>query len=115
MSTIKSDRVDFEKLLNGIDPIVPPVGSPQTPQVGSVPVPQQTNPSGVVDNVSAAQVMQEPLFQFDYESERKGIRKKCRKTILGIVNHVIPADMVEDEYVQDKVEQDMYIRRAENI
>lgn len=106
MSTIKSDRIDFEKLLNGLDPIVPHVNSVSTPDV-SMQQPTQTQPASVVDNASPAQMMQEPLFTFDYEAERKGIRKKCRKTILGIVNHVIPSEMVEDDYIQDKIEQDI--------
>lgn len=109
MSTIKSDRMDFEKLLNGIDPVVQQVGQPQSP---SVPVPGQTPSQGdqqkvVVDNPPASQMMNEPLFFFDYDSERKGIRKKCRKTIMGIVKHVIPDNMIEDEYIQDKIEQDI--------
>ena len=107
MSTIKSDRVDFEKLLNGLDPVVPHVNGVQTPDV-SIQQTQQAAPTqGVIDNASAAQVMNEPLFFFDYDAERKGIRKKCRKTILGIVNHVIPENMIDDEYVQDKIEQDI--------
>jgi len=106
MSTIKSDRIDFEKLLNGLDPVVPHVSNPQSPSIGGQGQIDSSQQS-IVDNPPAAQVMQEPLFTFDYEAERKGIRKKCRKTILGIVNHVIPKDMIEDEYVQDKIEQDI--------
>ena len=107
MSTIKSDRVDFEKLLNGLDPVVPHVGGVQTPDVSVQASSQQQTATSVVDNAPAAQMMNEPLFTFDYEAERKGIRKKCRKTILGIVNHVIPPNMIEDEYIQDKIEQDI--------
>lgn len=107
MSTIKSDRVDFEKLLNGLDPVVPHVGGVQTPDVSVQSSSQQQTTTSVVDNAPAAQMMNEPLFTFDYEAERKGIRKKCRKTILGIVNHVIPPNMIEDEYIQDKIEQDI--------
>lgn len=107
MSTIKSDRVDFEKLLNGLDPVVPHVNGVQTSDVSTQASQPQQQTQGVVDNAPAAQLMQEPLFFFDYDAERKGIRKKCRKTILGIVNHVIPANMIDDEYVQDKIEQDI--------
>ena len=105
MSTIKSDRVDFEKLLNGLDPVTPHVGVQSTEQSAK---PQENQPqTPPIDNASSAQLMQEPLFFFDYDSERKGIRKKCRKTVLGIVNHVIPENMIDDEYVQDKIEQDI--------
>ena len=107
MSTIKSDRIDFEKLLNGLDPVVPHVNGVQTPDVSTQSQSQPTTAASVVDNAPSAQVMNEPLFVFDYEAERKGIRKKCRKTILGIVNHVIPPNMIDDEYIQDKIEQDI--------
>ena len=109
MSTIKSDRMDFEKLLNGIDPVVPQVNSPTVPTVGTVQgqQPVQGQQKVAVDNPPAAQLMNEPLFVFDYDAERKGIRKKCRKTIMGIVKHVIPDNMVDDDYIQDKIEQDI--------
>lgn len=109
MSTIKSDRMDFEKLLNGIDPVVPQVNTPTVPTVGAVQgqQPVQGQQKVAVDNPPAAQLMNEPLFVFDYDAERKGIRKKCRKTIMGIVKHVIPDNMVDDEYIQDKIEQDI--------
>ena len=108
MSTIKTDRVDFEKLLNGIDPIIKPEvqmtsGQP-APQVTSG---QQTVVSGVVDNTSANEVMNEKLFEFDYDSVRKTQRKRARKTVLGIVSHVIPEELLEEDYIQDKIEQDI--------
>lgn len=108
MSTIKTDRVDFEKLLNGIDPIV----KTEVQTASGQPVPQVTGGqqnvvSGVVDNASANEVMNEKLFEFDYDSVRKAQRKKARKTVLGIVSHVIPEELLEEEYIQDKIEQDI--------
>lgn len=107
MSTIKSDRVDFEKLLNGLDPIqqtpVQPV--PQQVQQQQVQMNQQT--ATAVDNASAAEMMTVKTFEYDYEATRKGLRKRARKTILGIVDHIIPADIMNEEYIQDKIEQDI--------
>jgi hypothetical protein len=107
MSTIKSDRVDFEKLLNGLDPVqqtpVQPV--PQQIQQQQVQMNQQT--AAAVDNASAAEMMSIKTFEYDYEATRKGLRKRARKTILGIVDHIIPADIMNEEYIQDKIEQDI--------
>lgn len=103
MSTIKTDRVDFEKLLNGIDPIVAP--DVQIP--AGAPQPQPSPVAGVVDNATANEVMNEKLFEFDYDSVRKAQRKKARKTVLGIVSHVIPEELMEEDYIQDKIEQDI--------
>ena len=108
MSTIKTDRVDFEKLLNGIDPIakteVQTASGQPNPQVTDG---QQNVVSGVVDNASANEVMNEKLFEFDYDGVRKAQRKRARKTVLGIVSHVIPEELLEEDYIQDKIEQDI--------
>lgn len=103
MATIKTDRVDFEKLLNGLDPV------PVPGQVQAVPVSQpvqQSPASGVVDN-SGAGMMEVRMFEFDYDSVRKGLRKKARKTVLNIVKHIVPSDIIDEDYIQDKIEQDI--------
>lgn len=103
MATIKTDRVDFEKLLNGLDPV------PVPGQVQDVPVSQpvqQSPASGVVDN-SGAGMMEVRMFEFDYDSVRKGLRKKARKTVLNIVKHIVPSDIIDEDYIQDKIEQDI--------
>lgn len=107
MSTIKSDRVDFEKLLNGLDPVQQtPISSiPQQVQQQQVQMNQQT--AAAVDNASVAEMMSVKTFEYDYEATRKGLRKRARKTILGIVDHIIPADIMNEEYIQDKIEQDI--------
>lgn len=113
MSTIKSDRVDFEKLLNGLDPVQQTPAQPVSQQVyqqqtqtnQQVQINQQT--VAAVDNASATEMMSVKAFEYDYESTRKGLRKKARKTILGIVDHIIPADIINEEYIQDKIEQDI--------
>lgn len=102
MSTIKTDRFDFEKLLNGIDPVEGNVqDSSNTVQQSQ---PQQ---SGVVDNTSAAETMNVKMFQFDYDGTKKGLRKKARKSILNIINHIVPKDIINENYIQDKLEQDI--------
>lgn len=119
MSTIKSDRTDFEKLLNGLDPITP-ANAPSEADVISTnqPVQQVQN---VVDSTSAAETMQVKMLNFDYDSIKKGLRKKARKTILGIVKHIIPNDIIDEEYVQDKIEQDietladLYMQKENNV
>ena len=60
-----------------------------------------------MDNASANEVMNEKLFEFDYDGVRKAQRKKARKTVLGIVSHVIPEELLEEDYIQDKIEQDI--------
>lgn len=109
MSTIKTDRIDFEKLLNGLDPVDTPVGVVRTEQQ-SVPAPviQQQQPvSSVVDNTSSEDIMEAKMFEFNYEATRKGTRKKARKTILNMVKHIIPNDIIDEDYIQDKIEQDI--------
>ena len=102
--TIKSDRVDFEKLLNGIDPITPANAPSATDSSQSLQTQQQPN---VVDSTSASETMQVKMLNFDYDAIRKGLRKKARKTILGVVKHIIPDDIINENYVQDKIEQDI--------
>lgn len=102
--TIKSDRVDFEKLLNGLDPITPANAPSATDASQSLQTQQQPN---VVDSTSASETMQVKMLNFDYDAIRKGLRKKARKTILGVVKHIIPDDIINENYVQDKIEQDI--------
>ena len=106
MSTIKQDRKDLEMLLNGITPIEgtspSPAPSQSTLVQGPAPQPQQS----VIDN-AGSEIGVEKVFEFNYESIRKGLRKKARKTVLNIANHILTEDMVEEDYVQDKIEQDI--------
>lgn len=92
MSTIKQDRKDLEMLLNGVDPISAP---------SAVPRPQQT-----VDNTSDTALPVEHIFDYDYEGSRKRLRKKARKTIDEIVRHILPDDLLADDYVSNKIDQD---------
>ena len=103
MATIKTDRIDFEKLLNGLDPVPVPTSAPSSVAV----TPQPATPtSSVVDNSGAA-MMEVKMFEFDYDGTRKGLRKKARKTVLNIVKHIVPNDIIGEDYIQDKIEQDI--------
>lgn len=103
MSTIKQDRKDLEALLNGISPIQ---SSPTTQPTAQVPV-GQSAAATVVDTTADTPLAAEKIFDFDIDAVRKGLRKKARKTVLNIVKHILPDDMIEEEYVQDKIEQDI--------
>ena len=100
MGTIKQDRKDLEALLNGVAPIATSFigGTPniipgsQTPQSGS-------NVNAVVDNTAGATLEPERLFEFDYDSMRKSLRKKARKTIQNLTKHILTDQMLESEYV----------------
>lgn len=104
MSTIKSDRVDYEKLLNGIDP------TKTVDSVSEVSPPAAVVPSvvsSVIDTTTPGETAQSKMFEFDYDSVKKGLRKKARKSVLNIVKHIIPDDIIDEEYIQDKLEQDI--------
>ena len=103
MSTIKQDRKDLEALLNGISPIQ---SSPTTQPTPQAPVGQPVAAT-VVDTTADTPLAAEKIFDFDIDAVRKGLRKKARKTVLNIVKHILPDDMIEEEYVQDKIEQDI--------
>lgn len=103
MSTIKQDRKDLEALLNGISPIQ---SSPTTQPTAQAPVGQPVAAT-VVDTTADTPLTAEKIFDFDIDAVRKGLRKKARKTVLNIVKHILPDDMIEEEYVQDKIEQDI--------
>ena len=100
MSTIKTDRIDFEKLLNGVDPIGQSAVQEQSVQT-------HTATQNVIDNTTSAETLQQRMFMFNSEQQKKGLRKKARKTILNVVKHIIPGDIIEEEYIQDKIEQDI--------
>ena len=103
MSTIKQDRKDLEALLNGISPIQSSLTTQPTAQA---PV-GQSAAATVVDTTADTPLAAEKIFDFDIDAVRKGLRKKARKTVLNIVKHILPDDMIEEEYVQDKIEQDI--------
>lgn len=102
MSTIKQDRKDLEMLLNGIDPIQR-VGATQIAQQ----VQAQQPVTGVVDNTSDTSLNAEKIFEFDYDALKKTLRKKARKTVTNITRHILPEELLEEDYIKDKMEQDI--------
>lgn len=48
-----------------------------------------------------------PLFEIDFEKVQKEMQKKARKTLMKIVKHIIPDNMLNDQYVKEKMEQDI--------
>ena len=48
----------------------------------------------------------EPLFTIDYEKEKKRLMKRARATVKKLVRLIIPPQMIEDDFVKDKIEQD---------
>lgn len=49
----------------------------------------------------------EPVISYDYQNEMKEIRKRSRKTVSYLSKLVLPDDMLEEDYVKDKIEQDI--------
>lgn len=105
MSTIKSDRKDFEMLLNGLAPL-------NTGKKADVPTPTPTpatSVSSVAANIDNAgdNFPIEKLFEYDYETSKKTLRKRARKTVNNILKHILPESMLEEDYIKDKMEQDI--------
>lgn len=99
MSTIKQDRNVLEQMLNGITAEPKPLNG----------VPQQSvqqKVSNSIDNQSGGTFGVETSFTFDYDATKKMLRKKARKTVINIIKHIMPESMVNDPYVNDKLEQD---------
>ena len=79
MGTIKQDRKDLEALLNGVAPIATSFtgGTPNISPGSPAPQPAP-NVNTVVDNTAGTTLEPERLFEFDYDTMRKSLRKKAR-------------------------------------
>ena len=86
--TLKEERKDLQNLLNAT------TGVNLTPQ-------ENTQPSTPIEEIEA-----EPLFEFDWDAENKKIRKRARQTIKKIVDLVLPKEIQNVSYIEDKMEQD---------
>lgn len=120
MGTIKQDKEVWERLLNGVSPKINQafgvtsnnndnIQSSQSSSFNQQNVAAQQIPQPAqspVDNMAGTSFENEPLFKIDYDADRKTIRKKCGKTVRRIVNHILPDDLIEHDYVKDKMEQD---------
>ena len=47
-----------------------------------------------------------PIVEIDFKKKGKEFRKKARNSILQIIKTLMPEDMINSQYVQDKVSQD---------
>ena len=48
-----------------------------------------------------------PLFDIDFDKVQKEMQKRARRTLNKIVKHIIPDNMLDDQYVKEKMEQDI--------
>lgn len=62
---------------------------------------------GMVDAESSVMEDEQLLFTFDYENDMRGFRKKAAKTVTTMAYHMLPKDILEEEYVKNKIEQDI--------
>lgn len=106
MGTIRQDRKDLEALLNGVSSSVSNIGGgPSSISQGRVsPAPTPTN---VVDNTSGTTLEPERVFEFDYDAIKKTLKKRARRTVANVTRHILTDDLLESDYVKDKIEQDV--------
>ena len=93
--SIAKDKNDLESLL---------YGAPQPSQTTGVKVAPKTQTD--VDAETEV-VSQQPIFSFDYETEMKAFKEKCKKTVMAMANHVLSAELLKNDYIKDKIEQDI--------
>lgn len=68
----------------------------------------QTVVSGPSTVDTANEIMEpEPVITYDYDAEMKEIKKKARRTVSYLSKLILPKDMLEEDYVKDKIEQDI--------
>jgi len=64
--------------------------------------------AGYVDSQSEeVPLEQEPVITYDYEREMKEITRRARKTVSYLSKMILPEDMLNEDYVKDKIEQDI--------
>lgn len=71
---------------------------------GSSQILTNTNIANATDAIETVQA--DPLLKFDKEDELKKIRKKCRNTVKEIAKAVLPAEVLKNTAIQDKIESD---------
>lgn len=92
-NTIKNDKICLEQLLNSLSPVTTDTG--------------QDAVATAVDNNAAAPIESEPIFTFDTKAEMKAMKKKARKTIQLMAEHILPDELLGEEYIQNKIDQDV--------
>lgn len=87
--SINNDKSDLEKLLMGV-----------TGQE------KKAKPPVNVDTEKDV-VEQKPIFTYDYDNEMRKLKKQARKTIRALVSHILTDELLEEDYIKDKIEQDI--------
>ena len=49
----------------------------------------------------------EPLFDVDYDLQEKKLRRRARRTVQKVVRHIVPEELENNEYLRDKMDQDI--------
>lgn len=110
MSTIKTERKILEQLLNGVTNTEQFLNndnkSNNTSPTSNIPD-KIISVNSVIDNTADTDISVTKVFEYDYENQKKIIKKKARRTLNNIVKHVLSEDMLQNEYVKDKIEQDI--------
>lgn len=96
--TISKEKNELEALIYGVVPEAKQSKNQKT-------LSTKTN-DDVVDKDSD-DLEPEPIFSFDYENDMKGFRKRAYKTVWTMARHIIPEDILSEEYVKNKIEQDV--------
>lgn len=59
------------------------------------------------DSTDTLELEEEPQFDLDYNDVKKSCTRRARKTIKNLISHVMSEDIQKEEYVQDKIKQDV--------
>lgn len=89
--SLKEERKDLQNLLNATVGNDLNISSQYSNQTQQSPI---------------EEINSEPLFEFDWDAENKKIRKRARQTIKKIVELVVPKELQNVSYIEDKMEQD---------
>lgn len=67
------------------------------------------SPSDLSASVDAmpAELEPAPLFDIDFEKVQRNMQKRARKTLNKIIEHIIPDNLLDNQYVKEKMEQDI--------
>lgn len=94
MAGIKDDKKCLEQLLNTVSPVKPD---------GTV----ANGIDSIIDKTDSVMLEPEPIFTFNAKSEMKAMKARARKTIKLMASHILPEDLLKEEYVVNKMEQDV--------
>ena len=91
---------------------------------GKKPTKKDNEPAAVEESVpvdtESASIEAEPVFKYDPVGDKKTIMKTVRKTVNAMAEHILTEDILSEEYVKNKIEQDintlteLYINRKNN-